>query len=434
MSHPLRRRPRPSRRHRVRRYRRSRSHSPGLSGVDRQNGTRESRGGERQPRHAGEGISSARRVRPVWRALGRVRSRDVALRIGIDTGGTFTDLVAYDEDAAFVYGKQASTPDDPARALGAVLAEVDAADRQVQSMVVGTTVATNALLQRHGARVLLVTTAGFEDVPFIGRLDKEELYNLHWRKPAPLVSRGDCYGIPERVGHDGSVLVPLSESALDDLVAFVTARQSDGEELAVAVCLLFSYLAPEHEERIKVRLQKQVPGVSTSVSHEVSPTWREYERSSTTIGDAYIKPVLQSFIKGTQKTLERLSITAPVSMLKSNGGHLRLNAAVDQPAQFLISGEIKNCAGWSTAAFNRRWPPLDFNMLTGAVMPNRKSVSCTPAMNDCRTGLMYASPIVVLDRSYSRQVGETSCETEIDTPGTCSCSRTLIRSSCSGAR
>src|SRR5215217_8259653 len=338
MSHPLRRRPRPSRRHRVRRYRRSRSHSPGLSGVDRQNGTRESRGGERQPRHAGEGISSARRVRPVWRALGRVRSRDVALRIGIDTGGTFTDLVAYDEDAAFVYGKQASTPDDPARALGAVLAEVDAADRQVQSMVVGTTVATNALLQRHGARVLLVTTAGFEDVPFIGRLDKEELYNLHWRKPAPLVSRGDCYGIPERVGHDGSVLVPLSESALDDLVAFVTARQSDGEELAVAVCLLFSYLAPEHEERIKVRLQKQVPGVSISVSHEVSPTWREYERSSTTIGDAYIKPVLQSFIKGTQKTLERLSITAPVSMLKSNGGHLRLDTAVAQPAQFLISG------------------------------------------------------------------------------------------------
>jgi N-methylhydantoinase A len=262
----------------------------------------------------------------------------VVLRIGIDTGGTFTDLVAYDEDATFVYGKQASTPDDPARALGAVLAEVDAARRKVQSMVVGTTVATNALLQRRGARVLFVTTAGFEDVPFIGRLDKEELYNLHWRKPAPLVTRRDCYGIPERVGHDGSVLVPLTESALDDLVAFVAARRVDGEELAVAVCLLFSYLAPEHEERIKTRLQEQVPGVAISVSHEVSPTWREYERSSTTIGDAYIKPVLQSFIRGVQETLERLSITAPVSMLKSNGGHLRLDTAVAQPAQFLISG------------------------------------------------------------------------------------------------
>jgi N-methylhydantoinase A len=262
----------------------------------------------------------------------------VALRIGIDTGGTFTDLVAYDDDATFVYGKQASTPDDPARAFSAVLAEVDAADRQVQSMVVGTTVATNALLQRRGARVLLVTTAGFEDVPFIGRLDKEELYNLHWRKPAPLVNRRDCYGIPERVGHDGSVLVPLTDSALKDLVAFVASRQLAGEELAVAICLLFSYLTPEHEQRIKSRLQELFPEISISVSHEVSPTWREYERSSTTIGDAYIKPVLQSFIAGVQETLARLGITAPVSMLKSNGGHLRLNAAVDQPAQFLISG------------------------------------------------------------------------------------------------
>jgi N-methylhydantoinase A len=262
----------------------------------------------------------------------------VALRIGIDTGGTFTDLVAYDDDATFVYGKQASTPGDPARALSAVLAEVDAADRQVQSMVVGTTVATNALLQRHGARVLLVTTAGFEDVPFIGRLDKEELYNLHWRKPAPLVNRRDCYGIPERVGHDGTVLVPLTDSALKDLVAFVASRQLAGEELAVAICLLFSYLTPEHEQRIKSRLQERFPKISISVSHEVSPTWREYERSSTTIGDAYIKPVLQSFIAGVQETLVRLGITAPVSMLKSNGGHLRLNAAVDQPAQFLISG------------------------------------------------------------------------------------------------
>jgi N-methylhydantoinase A len=262
----------------------------------------------------------------------------VALRIGIDTGGTFTDLVAYDADATFVYGKQASTPDDPAWALGAVLAEVDAAARQVQSMVVGTTVATNALLQRKGAQVLFVTTAGFEDVPFIGRLDKEELYNLHWRKPAPLVSRRDCYGIPERVAHDGSVLVPLTESALDDLSAFVAARQSGGEELAVAVCLLFSYLAPDHEDRIQTRLQEQFPGLAISISHEVSPTWREYERSSTTIGDAYIKPVLGSFIKSVQETLDLLSITAPVSMLKSNGGHLRLETAVAQPAQFLISG------------------------------------------------------------------------------------------------
>ena len=146
----------------------------------------------------------------------------MALRIGIDTGGTFTDLVGFDDgDHAFVYGKQASTPTRPPRRWRRCCKRWALASEPVQSIVVGTTVATNAVLQRRGARVLYVTTAGFEDVPFIGRLDKEELYNLHWRKPAPLVTRRDCYGIAERVAHDGSILVPLTESALDDLVAFV---------------------------------------------------------------------------------------------------------------------------------------------------------------------------------------------------------------------
>ena len=263
----------------------------------------------------------------------------MTLRIGIDTGGTFTDLVGFDDDGeGFVYGKQASTPDMPARAVADVLHEVDAGKQSVASIVVGTTVATNAVLQRRGARVLYVTTAGFEDVPFIGRLDKEELYNLHWRKPAPLVTRRDCFGIAERVAHDGSILVPLTEAALDDLVAFVAARRNDGADLAVAVCLLFSYLAPQHEERIRERLAREFPGLSVSVSHQVSPTWREYERASTTVGDAYIKPVLRSYVAGVQATLRELAIGAPASMLKSNGGHLRIDAADTQPSQFLISG------------------------------------------------------------------------------------------------
>jgi N-methylhydantoinase A len=261
------------------------------------------------------------------------------LIIGIDTGGTFTDLVGYDDAAkSFVYGKQASTPDAPARALAAVLAEVGAGEQPVESIVVGTTVATNAVLQRQGTRVLYVTTAGFEDIPFIGRLDKEELYNLHWKKPDPLVRRRDCYGIAERIGHDGSVLIPLTDAALDDLVDFVAARRQGGEPLAVAVCLLFSYLAPAHEERITARLACAFPDLAVSVSHEVSPTWREYERCSTTIGDAYIKPVLRDYVAGVRATLDDLGIAAPASMLKSNGGHLRIDVADAQPSQFLISG------------------------------------------------------------------------------------------------
>lgn len=266
----------------------------------------------------------------------------MALKIGIDTGGTFTDLVGFDDDTgAFVYGKQASTPTAPAEALAAVLAEVEAGATPVKSLVVGTTVATNAVLQRRGTRVLYVTTAGFEDVPFIGRLDKEELYNLHWQKPAPLVRRSDCHGIAERVLHDGTIHTPLTEAALDDLVAFVSDRlqdSHDGQDLSVAVCLLFSYLAPEHEARIRDRLEGAFPGLSISLSHEVSPTWREYERASTTIGDAYIKPVLRGYVAGVEATLDNLGIRAPASMLKSNGGHMRIETADAQPSQFLISG------------------------------------------------------------------------------------------------
>ena len=263
----------------------------------------------------------------------------MALRIGIDTGGTFTDLVGFDDAVgAFVYGKQSSTPGAPAAAVAAVLDEVGAGQTGVRSLVVGTTVATNAVLQRKGARVLFITTAGFEDVPFIGRLDKEELYNLHWQKPAPLVQRRDCYGVPERVSHTGDILQPLTEEALDDLVTFVHACCARDENLAIAVCLLFSYLAPEHEDRIASRLTEEFPGTSISVSHRVSPTWREYERASTSIGDAFIKPVLRDYVAGVEATLAELGITAPTSMLKSNGGHMRISSADEQPSQFLISG------------------------------------------------------------------------------------------------
>ncbi len=263
----------------------------------------------------------------------------MALRIGIDTGGTFTDLVGFDDEAgAFVYGKQSSTPGAPAAAVAAVLEEVDAGQVGVRSLVVGTTVATNAILQRKGARVLFVTTAGFEDVPFIGRLDKEELYNLHWQKPAPLVQRRDCYGIPERVGHTGEILEPLTEEGLNGLVEFVRARRDLDENVSVAICLLFSYLAPEHEERIAARLEREFPGLPISVSHQVSPTWREYERASTSIGDAFIKPALRDYVAGVEATLAHLAIAAPTSMLKSNGGHMRIANADEQPSQFLISG------------------------------------------------------------------------------------------------
>ena len=139
----------------------------------------------------------------------------MTLRIGIDTGGTFTDLVGYDDETrTFVHAKQPSTPYQPSSALAAVLNDVEAGANPVHSLVLGTTVATNAILTRRGARVCFVTTAGFEDVPFIGRLDKEELYNLQWKKPDPLVARRDCFGVRERVAHTGQTLTPLDDATL----------------------------------------------------------------------------------------------------------------------------------------------------------------------------------------------------------------------------
>lgn len=263
----------------------------------------------------------------------------MALRIGIDTGGTFTDLVGFDpESARFVYAKQPSTPDRPSTALTAVLSDPEVGDAAIERIVVGTTVATNAVLRRAGARVIFVTTAGFEDVPFIGRMDKAELYDLHWQKPKPLVQRNDCFGITERIGHDGEVLIPIDPASIAALIGFVGARRDQTPDLAVAVSLLFSFIRPDHEIAIGEALGAAFSDLPVSLSHQVAPIWREYERGSTTIADAFVKPTMRAYIGGVREALAQARRDAPVSMLKSNGGHLGLDRAIDQPAQFLLSG------------------------------------------------------------------------------------------------
>jgi N-methylhydantoinase A len=263
----------------------------------------------------------------------------MAVRIGIDTGGTFTDLVGFEgATGRFVYAKSASTPGEPSAALTAVLSDSQLDETGIERIVVGTTVATNAVLQRAGARVIFVTTAGFEDVPFIGRLDKAELYNLNWKKPKPLARRSDCFGVRERISPDGETLTPLDFASVQELVDFVRVRREQTPDLAVAVALLFAYVRPEHEIAIGDALRAAFPNLPISLSHEVAPIWREYERGSTTIGDAFVKPIMRDYVAGVQAALEASGRVAPVSMLKSNGGHLGLEHAPEQPAQFLLSG------------------------------------------------------------------------------------------------
>jgi len=260
----------------------------------------------------------------------------MAVRVAIDTGGTFTDLIAYDErEKAVRIAKQPSTPSDPAAAIMAVMQEAGLSGKAIGAITIGTTVGTNAILERTGARVLFVTTAGFEDVLFIQRLDKQRLYDLHWVKPHPLVSRSDCIGVRERIDHHGSELVPLDAADVEALVAAVRSRPGIQ---AIAVCLLFSYINPSHEQAIKRRLASEFPELPISLASDISPVWREYERGSTTVADSYVKPVLQAYVHAVDRGLHALGVEHRWNILKSNGGYMSNRQALEQPVPLLLSG------------------------------------------------------------------------------------------------
>jgi len=256
-------------------------------------------------------------------------------RLGIDTGGTFTDFVLVDEEAGSVRTvKVPSTPGDPSRAIAAGLA--DLAELGVDQLIVGTTIATNSLIVRNGPRVVYVTNRGFEEVPFIGRLDKERLYDLHWRKPKPLVLRRDVIGVPGRIDAHGRVLEELGEAALEAFRSELGER-IDGEAV-VAICTLFSYLEPSHERVLLATAREVLPGVAVSASHEVSPVWREYERASTTIADAYVKPAIESYVDRVGAVVRELLAVERWNLLASNGGYLSAEEGRAQPSQLLLSG------------------------------------------------------------------------------------------------
>ena len=268
-----------------------------------------------------------------------------SVRIGIDTGGTFTDLIAFDaSDGTVTSLKVASTPAAPLRAfLGAIEAS-GATPADIAFLVHGTTVATNAMIQRTGARVGFICTAGHEDIPYIQRVNRQFLYDLTWNKPRPLlVSRRDCYGVAERVTADGEVLTPLDAEAIHDLCERIAANE-DLE--ALAVCLLFSYLNTDHERALAAALRERFGNLPLSVSHEVAPIWREYERSSTTIADAYVKPLMQGYVASLAGGLADAEIDVNWAMMKSNGGLMNAEAAADHPIHLAMSGP----AGGAVAA------------------------------------------------------------------------------------
>jgi N-methylhydantoinase A len=268
----------------------------------------------------------------------RVRPK---VKCGIDTGGTFTDLVGWDEATGkLLVAKYPSSAKDSVRAITGVIKESGVAARDVSSLVLGTTLGLNALLQRNGAQVIYLTTKGFEDSLFIQRMNRRYHYSFEWVKPSPLVERRNCLGVDERINARGKVLRPLTEKAMKKLSGTIAQRlrQEPHQEKAIAICLLFSYLNPQHEIALKKYLQRKFPKVPVSVSHEVAPIWREFERGSTTVADAYVKPILRKYVASVRKSLRSLGTGCSWTVMKSNGGQATAKAVEGQPVNTVLSG------------------------------------------------------------------------------------------------
>src|SRR3954451_2716821 len=238
-------------------------------------------------------------------------------RVSIDVGGTFTDVVAYDEEAGtYVAGKSSTTPRDLTEGVLCALATIDAPPERCGFAVHGTTQGLNAFLQRRGERVLLLATAGAGDVYHIARGNRTRLYDVQYRKPQPLVPRADIVEIPGRLDHAGQELVALVEDAIR-----AAARRARGEGFgAIAVAFLFSYVNPDHELRAEEILRQALDGVTVSLSHRVAREWREYERTSSSVIDAYTAPVVRRYLERLESEMRARGLGLPLHVMQSRGG------------------------------------------------------------------------------------------------------------------
>ncbi len=268
------------------------------------------------------------------------------LRVGVDTGGTFTDFIAIFKDRLITF-KVPSTPQAPAQAILTGLARAfdelelgrDASPGLAVEIVHGTTVATNALLERKGARTALVTTAGFEDVIEIGRQARPDLYNLSVTRPAPLIPHELRFGLKERIAPDAnnaaSVIEPLRPRELDALMKKLKRARVE----SIAVSLLFSFANPAHEKAVAEKLASL--GVPVSVSHQILPEYREYERTSTVVINAYLAPLVSRYLNELTEKLSRRSATRNASRLRimqSSGGSISAETAAREPVRTILSG------------------------------------------------------------------------------------------------
>jgi N-methylhydantoinase A len=297
-------------------------------------------------------------------------------RVGVDSGGTFTDVCLFDDRTGRIeVWKVNSTPDDPSRGIAGGVSEAirraAATPADISYFGHGTTVGTNALIQHRGARTGLIVTDGFRDLLEIGRQKRPDLYDTMADKPASLVSRDLRLEVPERLRHDGAVETPLDEAALRDAV-----RRLRSENVkSVAVCFLYSFVNTTHEETAARILREEFPEAFSCVSHEVAPEFREFERLSTTVVNAYLGPVMRGYIHRLGERLRESGLRVQPHLTQSNGGVIGFDQAERLPVRTILSGpstgvvgarEIGRLAGYSELiAFDMGGTSTDVALLSG---------------------------------------------------------------------
>lgn len=358
----------------------------------------------------------------------RSPKNDRTVRVGVDTGGTFTDFVFESDDGLDIF-KLASTPLDPSQAISAGLKHISEKTRVALKdieVIHGTTVGTNSLLERRGARVALVTTRGFEDVLAIGRQARPELYNLNAEKPPPLVADGLRFGVRERLTATGEILEALSESELTRL----TGRIRKAKVESIAICLLFSFVDSAHEQKIARALAKL--NIPLSVSHRILPEYREFERTSTVTINAYLQPLMGSY-------LSRLATNTPrLRVMQSSGGSISAIVAADEPVRTILSGPAGGVVGALQTAhaagidrvitFDMGGTSTDVSLCgrDGLRLTNEASIAGLPVavpVMDIHTVGAGGGSIARLDEGGSLRVGPESASAD---PGPACYGRSLL--------
>src|SRR3954452_1196406 len=260
--------------------------------------------------------------------------------VGIDIGGTFTDLVGC-VDGRIVTSKTSTVPSDPTRGVADSLALAHCEMPALSELLHGSTIAINTVLERKGARTALITTRGFRDTYAIGRGNRIEAFNLFFHRPKPLIPRELTFEVTERINAKGAILKPLDEAEVHALAKSLAAQNIE----AVAVCFLHAYANPAHERRVGEISRAANPKLFVTLSHEIVREYREFERTSTTALNAFVGPSVQAYLGRLESHLSYEKFVGKINIMRSNGGVMSVRLAQEQPVSMMESGPVAGIIG-----------------------------------------------------------------------------------------